>query len=390
MSQSTQIEMRKKKRHTRKNVMLAAVILALIISTSCTLYMNIDNPLLHNVFSGFGLDMATGNEVIDFEKTEKYAFSEFDGNAIVARSNEVLCVDDDMNTLWTVSKNTPFPVVKTNSEYALCYSFDSENVTLIKNGKATEFVTGNPVIGGNVNKNGYSAIITREKGYKAQVMVLSDEGELLYRWHSADNHIIDAVISPDNRTLAVATVDFSTDTASGGLTFFNFSQDKPYAGQILENNVIMQLVFTDKNSLLAVGDTSAAVFDVLGKKEHEYTYGGKKLTNFDVGTDGSLVLALSESDSVMTDTDIKILSRSLKEKGTYTAGGVVSCIDSVEGKTLLVSDRTLSVISARGNELKKLDVNKDIKKAVLFGNGEDVLIAAGSAAEIVSLNKQIR
>lgn len=379
-----QIEERKKKRHAKKNRVLIVVILLLIVSTACTLYMNMDNPLLHNTFSGIGIDVAN-DTAIEFEKTEDYALSEFDGNAVVARNTEVSCIDDDMNNLWTIQQNNSAPVIKTNGKYVLTYSFDVANAMLTKGGNSIEFTTDTPVIGGSVNKNGYCAIITREKGYKAQVVVYSPEGEVLYKWHSADNYIIDAAISYDNRTLAVATADFSKNTTSGGLMFFNFSQDKPYAGQILENNIIMQVKFTGKDSLLVVGDIGAAVFNSLGEKKAEYSYGGKNLTNYDIGTDDSLVLALNESDSVLNDTEIKILNKNLKEKGTYVASGAVSCIDFVEGKVLLVADRKLALVSARGNEIKKLDVNKDIKSAVLFGNGDDVLIASGSSAEIVNL-----
>lgn len=388
MSENTQLQIqeRKKKRSKRKNIMLVTVIAALIISTSCTLYMNIDNPHLHNLFSGFGLDVVSEDNIIEFDKTEKYAISDFDGKAVVVRNSQLACVNSDMTPQWTVERNNTFPVVKTNGKYVLNYSFDVENAAVVKNGNVTELVTGNNVIGGSVNENGYSAVITREKGYKAQVIVFSPSGEVLYKWHSADNHIIDAVVSPDNKTLVAATVDFSTNSASGGLMFFNFSQDKPYAGQILENNIVMQLKFTGKDSLLVLGDTGAAVYDLLGTKKEEYSYDGKKLTNFDISESGNLVVALSDSDSAITETDVKILSKNLKEKGLYKASGAVSCISALDNDIMLVAGRTLSVISNRGNEIKKLDVNKDIKSAVLFENGKDALIASGSMAEIVSLN----
>lgn len=381
----SQIEERKKKRHSRKNKVLIGIILVLVISSACTLYMNMDNPTLHNAFSGIGLDVINNEAVIEFDKTENYALSEFNGDAIISRSTTVACVDNDMNELWSVGQNNPAPVIKSDGKYTLTYSFDVPNAVLTKNGKSVEFVTENFVIGGNVNKNGYCALITREKGYKAQVIVYSPEGEVVYKWHSADNYILDAAVSYDNRVLAVATADFSKKTASGGLMFFNFSQEKPYAGQVLENNIIMQLKYTGKDSLLAVGDIGTAVFNGLGEKKAEYSYEGKKLTNYDIGTDNSVVLSLHGSDSVLSDTEIKILNNNLEEKGSYISSGDVLCIDAVKGKVLLVCDRKLVLVSSRGNELKKLDVNKDIKSAVLFGNGEDVLIASGSRAEIVKL-----
>lgn len=387
MDENTQkIEMRKKKRSRRKNIMLALLILVLVLSTLCTLYMNIDNPHLHNLFSGIGLDVADNKSTIEFDKTEKFAVAGFDGDVVASGGGGISCYTENMDTSWTVAKNNTFPVIKTSGRYVLSYNFDVENATLIKGGKATELVTGNNVIGGSVNDDGYCAIITREKGYKAQVIVYTPEGDVIYKWHSADNHITDAVVSPDNKTLVAATVDFSTNTASGGLMFFNFSQEKPYAGQILENNIIMQIKFADKDSLLVVGDVSSCVYDILGAKEQEYSYEGKKLTNFYIDSDGNVIVALAESDSSSTETSVKMLNKKLKEKGTYTTKGAVTSIHAAEGDILLVTGRTLLAVSMRGNEIKKLDVNKDVKNAVLFGNGKDAMIVAGSEAEVVSLN----
>lgn len=378
------IDRRKLRRKHRKNIILAIAIVCLVISTACTLYMNIDNPLLRNVFSGFGLDVVSEN-TIDFDKTEKYAIGICDGGAVVARSTKTFCVDSNMNIVWEMDDSNPFPVVKSKGKYVLKYNFDGENAYIIKNGKATALVTGNPVIGGTVNENGYSALITREKGYKSQIIVFSDKGEVLYKWHSADSYITDAVVSPDNRTLAVASIDFTTNITTGELMYFNFYQEKPYAGKILENNLVLRLDFIDKNSLLVVGDSASGVYNLTGEEKATYSYEGKKLSNYAISPDGNLVLAIGDSDSVMTGTNITILGKKLKEKGTYVSDGAIRSIDATDSSVLLVSDRTLSVISNRGNEIKKLDVNKDVKNAVLFGNGKDALITAGSMAELVNL-----
>ncbi len=379
----SQIEQRKKKRHAKKNRFLIVIILILVISCAFTLYMNIDNPLLHSAFSGVGINLSN-KTFIDFEKTEDYALAGFNGNAIVARNTTVSCVDGNMNNIWTINQNNAAPVIKTNGKYVLTYSFDVPGAVLTKGGDSIEFAVENHIIGGSVNKNGYCALVTREKGYKAQIIVFSPDGEVLYKWHSADNYIIDTAISHDNRTLAVATADFSKNTASGGLMLFNFSQEKPFAGQVLENNLIMQIEYTGKDSLLAVGDVASVVFNSLGEKKYEYSYSGKSLTNYDIGEDNSIVLALNESDSVLNDTEIKILSSNLKEKGTYMANGAINCVDCADGQVLVVSDRKLALVSKRGNELSKLDVNKDVKKAVLL-DGWDVLIASGNNAEIVNM-----
>lgn len=377
-------ESRKKKRHAKKNRTLLIIILILVVSIGCTMYMNMDNPLLSGMFSGFGISNKGVN--IEFEKTEDYAVAEFDGDVVVARNTIVSCIDHKMNSKWTVEQNNAMPVIKSNGKYVLTYSFDVAGAVLTKGGKSQTIATENPIVGGSVNKNGYCAIVTREKGYKAQVLVFSPDGDVVFKWHSADNYILDVDVSYDNKCLAIATADFSTDMVSGGLMFFNFSQEKPYAGQILENNMIMEIKFIGKDSLLVVGDMGSAVFGGDGEKKREYLYGGKKLNNYDIGTENNLVLALTEGDSVLKDTQIKILNKDLKEKGNYTAKGAVSCINAVGDRVLLSTDRDVILLSKGGKELNLLNLNKDINEAVLFGNGKSALIASGGIAEIIDVD----
>ena len=379
------IKKRRKKRHAKKNRTTLIIILILIVSVSCTVYINMTNPLLKGIFSGFGI--SHGEDVVEFEKTEKFALADFDGNAVISRNNTIFCVNDNMNVLWTVEQTNPMPVVKTCEDYALTYSFDVPDVMLIKDGKGKVLTTdGNYVVAASVNENGYCALITREKGYKAQVLVYSPDGDVVFKWHSADNYVVDAKVSPDNKCLAVATADFSTDIASGGLMFFNFAQEKPFAGSILENNMIMELKYFGRDSLLVVGDIGTAVFSGSGEKKHEYLYGGKKLTNYDIGTEDNLVLSLTEGDSVLTDSDVVFLNKNLKEKGDYIIKGVVLCMNSVNGKTLVAANRQLVVLSKNGKELTSLNLNKDIKGAVLFDDGDKALIASGSTAQVVELD----
>lgn len=378
---------KKKKRRRRgsgKNKALIIIAIVLAITSLFTLMLNLDNPAFREFFSWLGW-FSNNPTTIEFDKTEKYDICEHNGNVVLSRNTSVVCLDNRMNVRWSVQQGNSSPVIKTCGKYALTYSFDTPNAILTKDGKTVNLPTENPIISASVNKNGYTVLVTREKGYKAQAIVYSADGNVIYKWHSADNYIVDVDISPDNRTMAVATADFSTDQASGGIMFFNFAQDKPYYGQIFKNNLMLEVQFIDKDSLMAVGDLSTKLIKSNGELENEYFYYGKKLNNYDIGTDYSLVLALSQSDSAIGSTEIKFVSNKLKEKGTTTVTGTISSLDSVKGKTLVALDRRLILMNNKGKEIKSLDINRDIRKAVLFGNGKNALVASGNMIELVKL-----
>lgn len=382
---SRRVEKKKKKRRRGKNKAAVVIVVLLIITSLFTLFLNMDNPAFRDFFAWVGLSSTNNGTTIEFDKTEKYDICELNGNIVLARNANVACIDNRLNARWSIEQGNSAPVIKTSGRYALTYSFDVANAVLTKDGKSVNLPTDNPIIAASVNKNGYSVLVTREKGYKAQAVVHSPDGNVIYKWHSADNYIVDVDISQDNRTLAVATVDFSTDTVSGGIMFFNFSQDKPYYGQIFKNNLMMEIQFVDKDSLMAVGDLSTILVKTNGDVEGEYSYNGKKLNDYDIGTDFSLVLVLSQSDSVMDNAEIKFVDKKLKEKGTVVVEDSVSSVDSVRGRTLVAMERRLVLMNNKGKELKSIELNRDVKKAVLFGNGKSALVASGSIVELIGL-----
>lgn len=382
-NQTRQKEQKKSKKH---GILWVLLILILLATTAFTLYLNRDNPMLRSFFGGVDFSVTrTADGELPLEKTEKYFFAGSKDGVVAAQADAVSLITSSLSTAWEIPMVSTNPVIKTEGDYVLAYDMEANGAMVIQNGNPMEVPTDDAVITGSINKNGYFALVTKEKGYKAQIIVYDPTGTVLYKWHSADNYIIDVAISPSNQCLAAATLDFSKDVASGGLMLFQFSQEKPFAGQVLEGNLLMQVHFADKNTLLAVGDTAAAGFDALGNKLWDIDYGGKQLITYDISDNGNLALAFREQDSVMSGSVAKIYGTNGKEKGEYQCAEQITGVDAVGNDVLLSQARKLTLISARGGELKKLDVNRDIKEAVLFRDRKHALVVSGASAQVLQL-----
>lgn len=362
------------------------LLLVLVAVTVFMLFLNRDNPMLRAFFGGVNFQVTrSADGELPLEKTEKYFFAGSKDGVVIAQADMLSMVTPSLGTVWEIPMVSTSPVVKTSGDYVLAYDMDTNGATVVKDGNPTEISTDDAVITGTINKNGYVALVTKEKGYKAQIIVYDPSGTVIYKWHSADSYVIDVALSPANSCLAAATLDLSKDMASGGLMMFQFSQEKPFAGQVLEGNLLLKVQFADKNTLLAIGDTAAAGFDVLGGKLWNVEYSGKQLATYDISDNGNLVLAFHQQDSVLSGSEVKIYGSNGKEKGAYQTTEQVTGVDAIENDILLAQARKLTLISARGGELKNLEINRDMKNTVLFQDRKHALVVSGSAAQVLQL-----
>jgi len=375
---------RQKIRRKNRKAMMALFVALIVAATIFAVMLNRDNPTFRAFFSGVDFEVeTTENGMLELNSTDRYFFGSNKDGVIVAQSNQVTALSPKLEPLWQVDVAGVGPVVKTRGAYTLVYYTESGEAAVIHKKKSMPVAADGVVLLGEINQDGYFLLVTREKGFKAQITVYSPEAEVLYRWHSADTYVVDADISFDNRSIAVATTDFSKGTVSGGLMLFNFTQEKPYAGLVLEGNMVLDVCFTGRDELLLVGDTACAEFNLQGEKKWEYSYEGKGLTTFDVEQD-NIVLALHEGDAARADHVIQIVTNG-KRKGEYTCSGNVKVTDAVNGDILLVQDRKLILISERGNEIHSVNLNRDIKNAVLFADRKHAFVVSGTAAEVVEL-----
>lgn len=376
----------KQKKRKKSGAVWVLLVLLLIATTGFTLYLNRDNPTLRAFFSGVEFQVTdAGNSELALEKTEKYCFEGSKDGVVMAQAGMVSLLSPTLGTAWEAPITGESPVVKTSGDYVLSYSMDAAGAMVVKDGNQMAVQTDDTVITGSINKNGYFALVTEEKGFKSQIIVYDPAGAVLYKWHSADSYVIDVDISPDNTCLAAATLDLSKDVASGGLMLFHFSQEKPFAGQVMEGNLLLDVQFAEKNILLAIGDTASAGFDAMGSKLWDIDYGGKPLTTYDVSDNGNMVFAFRELDTMVGGSQVKIYDENGKEKGTYQSQEPITGVDAVENDILLTQARTLTLISSLGGELKNLDVNRDIQDAVLFHDRKNVLVVSGSVAQVLRL-----
>lgn len=322
----------------------------------------------------------------DISASGKYAFAPYKNGILAADTENISYYTSALKSEWSQPAVYGSPVAFSSGMHALvCYKDTGDAFVVSGNDINHITLTGN-VTGGDINNDGTAAIIAAEDGYKSQIAVYSKDGDLMYKWHSADNYVTDVAVSNDGKSMIAATLDFSDGIVSGGLLFFNFSQDKPYAGVVLENNAIAEVKYLSNSRIAAIGDEKAVIYNIKGTEVNTIDYKNMKLLTYDFDTDGNIALCFSRDDSVMSNCDTVIYNKNGKEKGRYSVKGNIKTVNKTNDRTLAVLDREIIILSDSGEQIKKIPVTRDIRNAILLDGGKSAFVVSGTVAQTVKLN----
>jgi hypothetical protein len=331
------------------------------------------------------IEHASPAKEITINSTGSLAYEKFQKGVLIANEGTVSYHNSKNDVVWEKSAFSGSPVIKTNDRYALVSYTGTPNALLV-NGPDTIPVTGNgKIVTSCINKNGYFALVMSEEGYKNQIVVFDNNGHVIYKWHSAENYVTCVAISPDNKNMAASTIGFGGDKFTNGVMIFDFAQEKPYAGQQEEENIIMSIDYVSKKRFVVIGDKNATYYKTNGKKIRTIDYEGRKLTTYDVCDGGNTVLCFSKDDSAMSSSDIYSYNTRGRQAGHFETESRVLSVSCDKDEILVARERVFDVLSDKCRKKNSVQVLKDIKNSVLFDGGKKAFVISGNTGHIVKV-----
>ena len=331
------------------------------------------------------LEQASPAKEITINSTGSLAYEKFQKGVLIANEGTIAYHNSKNDVVWEKSAFSGSPVIKTNDRYALVSYTGTPNAILV-NGPDTIPVTGNgKIVTSCINKNGYFALVMSEEGYKNQIVVFDNNGHVIYKWHSAENYVTCVAISPDNKNMAASTIGFGGNKFTNGVMIFDFAQEKPYAGQQEEENIIMSIDYVSKRRLVVIGDKNATYYKTNGKKIRTIDYEGRKLTTYDVCDGKNTVLCFAKDDSAMSSSDIYSYNTRGRQVGHFETESRVLSISCDSDEILVARERVFDVLSDKCRKKNSVQVLKDIKNSVLFDGGKKAFVISGNTGHIVKV-----
>lgn len=148
------------------------------------------------------------------------------------------------------------------------------------------------LLSARVNENGWLVVTAQESGYKGAVTVYdSSYTRKMIQINLSSTFIVDAAISPDNKTVAVVTMNQEAGAFQSQVWFYPIDAKEPSAIVNLGNKVALDLDYED-DTLWVLGESSVTIIGKNGETSNTYSLGRDYLKGASLDGDGFALLLL--------------------------------------------------------------------------------------------------
>jgi len=338
--------------------------------------------------STFNATNVVNSEPISILNTTNYCFADYKEGYVLAKDGKISCYNTDQKLQWEFDGSKTAPTVVTNGKYVLTY-YKKDNLAVVTNGKTTRKInTDGNVAFASVNSKGYTTFLVNEDGFKSQLAVYDNKGNLKFKWHNSDKYITSAYLSNDNKTLIASEVRLIDSGIESQILVTNIKKQSDFKEYNLKDTVICSLHFIAKNKFLAVLDNKTVCYTTDMKEKWQIDYSSENLYTYDISNSNHIAFVFGKDDSMHSESYVDIYNNSGKKTGNYTSDKRINKID-MQGKTTLITyDRGFEIINNNGKVISGADLNYDIHNSIFIGNKKCALILSGSSATLVKPDKR--
>lgn len=270
------------------------------------------------------------------------------------------------------------PVIATCGSYAVAYDVGGNDLYVIHNKEVVQTYSsaqGCDLLSVRVNENGYLAVVEQASGYKASVKVFDADKQLLLTENVSSEYVMDAILSPDNKQLAVVTIGQKEKVFNSTINLYECGEGDLIASTTLESQFVLDLNW--KNNLLWVQERDgAAVLDSDLKVLGNWTESNQYLQGYSLDGDGYAVEVFSWYKTGGSGEVLLINENGEAEVSQAISGEVLSV--SAAGKYIAVL--TTDALHIYTSDLKEYSTteNNGSKRAIIHSDGATMMIGVES------------
>lgn len=286
-------------------------------------------------------------------------FGSEDGNMYVVSDTALTVLNGSAKELFSVRHSYNNPAVSLASDRYLLYNMGGTGYQICTAaGTELEAVAESDITTAAIADSGKFALALQPADYAAELCVFMKDGSLQYSYKFADTYISAVALNHDGTKGAVASVISRSGAIVSRITVFDFSEEEPIAVYESSGNMILSLMWSSSNRIIAIGDTQTVVSDARYNFE-AYDYGGRELTAF-CTTKNRAVVSVSNyayggsSTLLIFENTAKPVEAELPERAAW-----ISCAGSKAA--VLLPDMVLSVDLSTGTIEASCDISADTK-----------------------------
>lgn len=215
-----------------------------------------------------------------FEAGRSKVFASLDGAVAAVGTLGVQVLDRSGAELLRDPCRMLTPAVNVSTGKAVAFDIGGNAVRVLSSDEMTaSFETESPIISASVNDNGWFCVCVRDDGgYRSIATVYNNLGKDVYRVSLGSGYILSAILSNDNRNLAVLSL---TDRGSK-IEFYELSSENVVMTFDLPDRLIIDQRYLSGGDLLVVTMDSMIAVDKNGKGRELHWFAGKRLGAYTV------------------------------------------------------------------------------------------------------------
>jgi len=354
----------------KKIYVMITVILALV--TVLLAYLNLAHSAYDKQIN------LSGTTIMSIDNSA-HIFKKAGEEVIICGSEGVSAVDKNGEISWKVDYGNNNPLLATAGEYVLCAELDGNGCKVWKKGsEISAQKLPNKVITAAVNKNGYYAVASKERGYKSQIAVYSKGGEKIFGWHSTKYHVVAIALSDNNNDMMVSVIDVANEADNAfKLLHFSFKKDAPTEVDANSKNLVSNISFSS-GKFYAAGDTTFLAFNEKGNKVFGIDYNGRTLQNYAI-SETAIVLGLTKTsvEGYYGGSVVEIYSASGTKRGYGEVDDEIIFLDIEGDKILVNSPEGAYILNENGRIYGNIEFGTEVREGIIFYGGKKLLLVDG-------------
>ena len=324
-------------------------------------------------------------ESFPFEGGGDCLFALVDGDLLVCTPNSLqlysgsgqLCVNE------TLSMETP--AVSSGGGAALVYDVGGEDLLVYRDREQVLSLVqpeGQKLLSASLNSSGWLAVTSQESGgYKESVTVHDGSCSPLLQLSLSSRFVMDAAVSPDNRSVAVLTVGLADGSFDSRVDIYRLDRTEadtePDHTCSVGGDAVLALRWSG-SGIWVRGETSLSVVSPGGELAGTYDYGGRYLKAFSLDGDGTAALLLGKYRAGSTAELVAVEPDGEARAALDVAEQVLSLSAAGRYVGVLTADR-LDVYSQSLEPYSSLEGTQGAQTVLLRADGSALLIASHAA-----------
>jgi hypothetical protein len=317
---------------------------------------------------------AGGETLYTYDASAENHFALLEDCLVVLSETKLRLINAGGGDIWAKGVRMDAPMLESGGDYVLAYDVGGTELYVLDTlGELFTLETSEeePIISARLNENGWLAVTAQESGYKGAVTVYNNEYQRVFRLNRSSTFVVDAMVSPDCKSVAVITMGQHDGRFESSLLVYRMDREDPVAEISLGNLAALELDY-EKDTIWVLCESELAAVSTSDWTVNSYSFGNRYLKGCSLGGNGFALLLFGGYRAGSADQAVSI-SPLGEELGGMDIQGQLLSFDAAGNYLALLAGGSLKLYTTQMELYRSLDDVQGARYVALAENASAVL-----------------